>query len=88
MSSDGTPLLTDIGLNHLPTPPYWTIAAGRDVRWLAPELAMSDVSRGDWENEPQLACLSTLKSDVYSFGMLMLEVFFISFSFPVPLTHA
>ncbi|KAJ3823148.1 kinase-like domain-containing protein [Lentinula raphanica] len=78
ITEDGIPVLTDIGLGFLPTPPDWTIPSGDSARWMAPEI-MDPHSK--IESDPD--CLASPMSDVYSFGMTMLEVY----TGKVPFSH-
>ncbi|GAW04957.1 kinase-like protein [Lentinula edodes] len=70
ITDDGVPVLSEIGLSLLPTPPDWTIPSDDGTRWMAPEVMdPRSISSSNFD------CLTTPMSDVYSFGMMMLEVY-------------
>ncbi|KAL0572052.1 hypothetical protein V5O48_009910 [Marasmius crinis-equi] len=75
VKDNGTPVISNIGTNHLPSPPNWTISSGEGTRWMAPEIMIED-SREPFEDRPEEVRLNTTpQSDVYSFGMTIYEVY-------------
>ncbi|KAK7461493.1 hypothetical protein VKT23_008667 [Stygiomarasmius scandens] len=79
ITDSGVPVLTEVGISYLPSPPDWTIGSDDGTRWMAPELMNPDldyVDCGNDEEDMESVKLSTTPmSDVYSFGMTMLEVY-------------
>ncbi|KIK51971.1 hypothetical protein GYMLUDRAFT_180782, partial [Collybiopsis luxurians FD-317 M1] len=71
IGDNGVPVLCDIGISQLPTPPDWTIPSDDGTRWMAPEVMDPRLMSGASIPEGQIAPMS----DVYSFGMTMLEVY-------------
>ncbi|KAI3611321.1 hypothetical protein WG66_002059 [Moniliophthora roreri] len=67
--------LSNIGTNHLPTPPNWIIASNDGTRWMAPEVMLSDASMPSSVPIQDSRLPTTPASDVYSFGMTMLELY-------------
>ncbi|KAK7047172.1 hypothetical protein VNI00_006838 [Paramarasmius palmivorus] len=75
IDDDGSPVLTNIGTNHLPIPPNWIIASDDGTRWMAPEIMLSDVTISPMVAYEDSRLQVTPASDVYSFGMTILEVY-------------
>ncbi|KAF5349302.1 hypothetical protein D9757_014725 [Collybiopsis confluens] len=71
IADNGDPVLCDLGLSQLPTPPDWTIPSDDGTRWMAPEVMDP---RSSYSNSGELESFTAPMSDVYSFGMTVMEV--------------